>query len=182
MKPINQARRSFLAVSILLLLMIALAGCVSPDRENRRYQHALIEKPAPDFTLRDLRGNQVSLSDFTGQPVVLNFWATWCSPCRVEIPHLEALYTKYKDQGLVVLGMNTETDYMKVKRFAESRISYTVVLDGGTQAQGYDVSGIPCTYYIDREGIVQHRSVGFSPGDEVQIEEKIKQLLAASSH
>ena len=182
MKPINQARRSFLAVPILLSLMIALAGCVSPDRENRRYQHALIEKPAPDFTLRDLKGNQVSLSDFRGQPVVLNFWATWCSPCRVEIPHLEALYTKYKDQGLVVLGMNTETDYMKVKRFAESRISYTVVLDGGTQAQGYDVSGIPCTYYIDGEGIVQHRSVGFAPGDEVQIEEKIKQLLADSSH
>ena len=75
---------------------------------------------------------------------MLNFWATWCSPCRIEIPHLEALYTKYKDQGLVVIGMNTETDYMKVKRFAEPQISYTVLLDGGTQAQAYDVSGIPC--------------------------------------
>ena len=113
---------------------------------------------------------------------MLNFWATWCSPCRVEIPHLEALYTKYKDQGLVVLGMNTETDYMKVKRFAEPRISYTVLLDGGTQAQGYDVSGIPCTYYIDREGIIRHRSIGFGPGDEVMIEEKIKALLADPNH
>ena len=178
MKLISQTRRSFLVVSILLSLMMALKGCVSPDRENRRYESALIEKPAPEFTLRDLKGNQVSLSDFRGQPVVLNFWATWCSPCRVEIPHLEALYTKYKDQGLVILGMNTETDYMKVKRFAEPRISYIVLLDGGTQAQGYNVSGIPCTYYIDREGIIQHRSVGFGPGDEVQIEEKIKKLLA----
>ena len=178
MKPINQTHRCWLAVSVLLSLMIILMGCVSPDRENRQYEHALIKKPAPDFTLRDLKGNQVSLSDFRGQPVVLNFWATWCMPCRVEIPHLEALYTKYKDQGLVVLGMNTETDYMKVKRFAEPRISYTVLLDGGTQAQGYDVSGIPCTYYIDREGIIQHRSVGFGPGDEVQIEEKINKLLA----
>ena len=182
MKPINQTRRSFLAVPILLSLMIALTDCVSPDRDNRRYEHALIEKPAPDFTLRDLKGNQVSLSDFRGQPVVLNFWATWCSPCRVEIPHLEALYTKYKDQGLVVIGMNTETDYMKVKRFAEPQISYTVLLDGGTQAQGYDVSGIPCTYYIDKEGIIQYRSVGFGPGDEVLIEEKIKNLLADSNH
>ena len=178
MKPINQVRPSFLAVCILLSLMIALAGCVASDQETRRYQHALIEKPAPDFTLRDLKGNQVNLLDFRGQPVVLNFWATWCSPCRVEIPHLEALYTKYKDQGLVILGMNTETDYMKVKRFAEPRISYTVLLEGGTQAQEYDVSGIPCTYYIDREGIIQHRSVGFGPGDEVLIEEKIKKLLA----
>lgn len=179
MKPINQIRRSFLAVPILLSLMIA-TGCVSPDRENRRYESALIEKPAPDFTLRDLKGNQVSLSGFRGQPVVLNFWATWCSPCRVEIPHLEALYTKYKDQGLVVIGMNVETDYMKVKHFAESRISYTVLLDGSTQSQGYDISGIPCTYYIDREGIVRHRSVGFAPGGEVLIEEKIKELLADS--
>ena len=181
MKPINQIRRSFLAVPILLSLMIA-TGCVSPDRDNRRYEHALIEKPAPDFTLRDLKGNQVSLSDLRGQPIVLNFWATWCSPCRVEIPHLEALYTKYKDQGLVVIGMNTETDYMKVKRFAEPQISYTVLLDGGTQAQGYDVSGIPCTYYIDREGIIRHRSVGFGPGDEVRIEEKIQELLANTDH
>ncbi len=181
MKPINQIRRSFLTVSILLSLMIA-TGCVSPDRDNRRYQHALIEKPAPNFTLRDLRGNQVSLSDFKGQPIVLNFWATWCSPCRVEIPHLEALYTKYKDQGLVVIGMNTETDYMKVKRFADPQISYTVLLDGSTQAQGYDVSGIPCTYYIDREGIIRHRSVGFGPGDEVRIEEKIQELLANTDH
>ena len=179
MKPINQTRRSFLAVPILLSLMI-VTGCVSSDRDNRRYQHALIEKPAPDFTLRDLKGNQVSLSDFRGQPVVLNFWATWCSPCRVEIPHLEALYTKYKDQGLVVIGMNTETDYMKVKHFAEPQISYTVLLDGGTQAQGYDVSGIPCTYYIDRKGIIRHRSVGFAPGGEALIEEKIKELLTDS--
>ena len=182
MKPISQTQSYLPAVAILLSLTIVLTGCVSPDPENRRHEHALIEKPAPEFTLRDLKGNQVSLSDFKGQPVVLNFWATWCSPCRVEIPHMAALYTKYKDQGLVVLGLNTETDYMKVKHFAEPRISYTVLLDGGTQAQGYDVSGIPCTYYIDREGVVQHRSVGFGPGDEVLIEEKIKKLLADSDH
>ena len=180
MKLLNQSRKNLLAVSVLLSLVIALTGCVSSDRDNRRYGGPLIEKPAPDFTLRDLKGNQVSLSDFRGQPVVLNFWATWCSPCRVEIPHLEALYTKYKDQGLVIIGMNTETDYMVVKRFAEPQISYTVLLDGGTQAQAYDVSGIPCTYYIDKEGIIRHRSVGFGPGDEVRIEEKIKELLADS--
>ena len=178
MKLMNQTERYLIAVSILLLLMIVLTGCVSSDTETRRYQSPLTDKPAPDFTLRDLKGNQVSLSDFRGQPVVLNFWATWCSPCRVEIPYLEALYIKYKDQGLVIIGMNTETDYMKVKHFAEPRITYTVLLDGQTQSQAYDVSGIPCTYYIDREGIIQHRSVGFGPGDEVMIEEKMKKLLA----
>ena len=180
MKGINQPPKSFLVASIMVSLVLSLGSCSQQDSTIRGRKSALIEKSAPNFTLRDLKGNQVSLSDFRGQPVVLNFWATWCSPCRVEIPHLEALYTKYKDQGLVVIGMNVETDYMKVKHFAESRISYTVLLDGSTQSQGYDISGIPCTYYIDREGIVRHRSVGFAPGGEVLIEEKIKGLLADS--
>ena len=182
MRRINQPPRYFLAVPFLLSLLIALGGCTSEDPTNRQPDSALIGNPAPDFTLRDLKGNQVSLSDFKGKPVVLNFWATWCSPCRVEIPHLEALYAKYKDQGLVILGMNTETDYAKVKRFAVPRMSYTVLLDGSTQARGYDVSGIPCTYYIDRKGIIRHRSVGFAPGGETLIEEKIKELLADSDY
>ncbi len=182
MKRIKQTRRSFPAISILFSLMFSFANCTSQDSATRGRESVLIERPAPDFTLRDLKGNQVSLSDFRGQPVVLNFWATWCMPCRAEIPHLEALHMKYKDQGLVILGMNTETDYMKVKRFAVPRISYTVLLDGSTQSQGYEVSGIPCTYYIDRKGIVRHRSVGFAPGGEILIEEKIKELLADSDY
>lgn len=182
MRGISPIPRYFLAVLFLFSLMIALIGCVSQDPAIRGPKSELIEKPAPDFTLRDLKGNQVSLSDFRGQPVVLNFWATWCAPCRAEIPHLEALYTKYKDQGLVVLGLNTETDYMKVKHFAEPQISYTVLLDAGPQSEGYDVRGIPYTYYIDREGIIRDSSVGFGPGDEVRLEEKMKKLLANTDH
>lgn len=172
----------FVTACFLCLLTFSLAKCVPQDSATRGKATALNDKLAPDFTLRNLKGDWVTLSDFRGQPVVLNFWATWCAPCRAEIPHLEELYTKYKDQGLVVLGANTETDYMKVKGFAQSQISYSVLLDGGTQAQAYDVKGIPCTYYIDRKGIVRHRSVGFGPGDEALIEEKIKELLADADH
>lgn len=178
----NHTQGHFPAVLILFVITVSLYGCTSQDATTRGQESALIGKHAPDFTLRDLKGNQVSLSALKGKPVVLNFWATWCMPCRAEIPHLEELYTKYKDQGLMVLGANTETDYMKVKRFAQSRISYSVLLDGSTQSQEYDVKGIPCTYYIDRKGIVRHRSVGFAPGDEALIEEKIKKLLADVNH
>lgn len=179
MKPLSAP---FVTACILFLLTFSLANCVSQDSATRGKSSALNEKLAPDFTLRDLKGDWVTLSDFRGQPVVLNFWATWCAPCRAEIPHLEALYKKYKDQGLIVFGVNSETDYMKVKRFAAPRISYTVLLDGNTQTQGYDVRGIPCTYYIDRKGIVRSRSVGFGSGDEALIEKKIKELLADADY
>ena len=142
-----------------------------------REESLLIGKPAPDFTLKDLNGNPVSLSDFKGKPVVLNFWATWCGPCRAEIPHMDALYKKYKDQGLVIIGMNDESDYAKVKAFAKEQISYLVLLDGQAQFQAYGVRGIPCTYYIDKEGIVRHRDVGFGPGGEREFERKIMELL-----
>ena len=179
---INPMPRYLLTIPFLLSLTFSFAGCTSQDATTRGQTSALIGKQAPDFTLRDLKGSQVSLSALKGQPVILNFWATWCMPCCAEIPYLETLYRKYKDQGLVVIGANTETDYMKVKRFAQSRISYTVLLDGGTQSQGYNVRGIPCTYYIDRKGIIRHRSVGFAPGGEVLIEEKIKELLADADY
>lgn len=93
------------------------------------------------------------------------------------MPHLDALYKKYKDQGLVIIGVNNEDDHAKVKEFAEGKISYTVLLDGRAQFQEYGVQGIPCTYYIDKEGIVRYRDVGFGPGGEREIERKIKELL-----
>ena len=93
------------------------------------------------------------------------------------MPHLDALYKQYKDQGLIIIGVNNEDDHAKVKDFAKGKISYTVLLDGQAQFQAYGVNGIPCTYYIDKEGIVRYRDVGFGPGGEREIERKIQELL-----
>lgn len=132
---------------------------------------------APSFTLKDINGESISLSDFRGKVVLLDFWATWCGPCRTAIPYIEALYQKYKDQGLVVIGMNDEADHDKVKEFAKNRMSYTILLDADEQFQKYRINGIPTVYYINREGNIHYRDVGFSPGKEKDIEQKIKELL-----
>ena len=137
----------------------------------------LIGKPAPSFTLQDLNGKQVSLSDFKGKVVLLDFWATWCPPCSAAIPHMQALHKKYKDKGLVLIGINHETDHAKVKEFARDRISYVVLLDADEPFKEYGIRGIPTLFYIDREGEVRYRDVGFSDGKEEVIERKVKELL-----
>ena len=148
------------------------------SRSVPKEQPLLAGKTAPSFTLKDLNGKQVSLSDFKGKVVLLDFWATWCGPCRRAIPHLEALHKKYKDQGLVVIGINHERDHDKVKKFADEQISYVVVLDADEQFKEYGIRGIPTAFYIDREGKIRYREIGFGPGREKEVEQKVRDLLA----
>ncbi len=140
-------------------------------------ESALIGRPAPAFTLQDLNGQQVSLSDFKGKVVLLDFWATWCPPCVKAIPHLEALHERYKDLGLVVIGLNNEADHPKVRLFAEAQISYVVLLDANKQFSEYDIQNIPTLFYIDKEGTVRHREIGFSEALQNQMEARIRVLL-----
>lgn len=110
--------------------------------------------PAIDFTLKDLEGNDVSLSDFEGKIVLLNFWATWCKFCDIEMPDLERLYTE--NEGIVVLGVNVGEDIDLVKEYVdEKNLSFPIVLDETTEiASDYLVSGLPTTYFIDENGMI----------------------------
>jgi DsbE subfamily thiol:disulfide oxidoreductase len=119
------------------------------------------DRPAPDFTLTDLDGNPVSLSHFRGQPVVINFWATWCSPCRTEMPHLIEAYEQ--EQGEVVfLAISVEEPASAVRRFAEEYdMPFTVLLDeGGKVAADYGVRGIPVTFFVSGDGEIVVRYTG----------------------
>ena len=137
----------------------------------------LIPKPAPAFVLQDLNGQQVSLADFKGKVVLLDFWATWCEPCARVITHLETLHSRYKDQGLVVIGLNEESDHAKVRQFAEQHMSYAVLLDANRQFADYGVKTIPTLFHIDKAGNMRYREIGFVPGNESLIEARIKELL-----
>ncbi len=128
-------------------------------------------QPAPAFTLQTPDGQTLKLSDLKGKPVLLNFWATWCAPCLIEMPALEQTYRKYKDQGLVVLGVNQAESPERVAQYMKTwGLSFPTVLDPDTAvAQQYRVTGYPTTWLIDRDGVArQLRRGAFGNADQIE--------------
>jgi len=115
-----------------------------------------------DFELQDLSGETRSLSDFRGKVVFLNFWATWCGPCRFEMPSMERLYQRFKDAGLEIVAVNLQEDRSSVKRFVdEYDLSFPILLDTtGRVGATYGARSIPTTYIVDREGFVLAGTIG----------------------
>jgi peroxiredoxin len=118
---------------------------------------------APDFTLVDLEGNTVRLNDFRGKVVFLNFWAIGCPPCRAEMPEMEELYQEYKDEDVVIIGVNVGEPESIVRYFVtENGFSWTFVIDTtGSVSREYMVLSIPSSFFIDRDGIIQATNIGY---------------------
>ena len=121
-----------------------------------------IGNPASDFTLSDLEGNTVSLSDFAGQPVIINFWATWCGPCEAEMPAINEAYLNYQAEGLVVLAVDIAEHPDTVKSFVNYyELDFTILLDRDAEvAKQYNARALPTTYFIDSSGIIVHAYFG----------------------
>jgi thiol-disulfide isomerase/thioredoxin len=124
---------------------------------------------APDFTLGSNRASRVSLSELRGKIVILNFWASWCPPCRHEVPALQSIHHQYGPQGVVVLAINEREKLENVERFAhDNSISFAVWLDeDGWAGQVYQVRAIPTTYFIDGEGIIRAVQIGTLTKDQI---------------
>ncbi len=145
----------------------------------------LLYKPAPQFTLSNLDGKKVSLSDFKGRPVVVNFWATWCAPCKVEMPWFEEFRKKYAADGFEVLGLADDADAGKdaiAKSAGMLGVTYPILLtDGNVQkAYGTDEAGyLPMSFYVDKAGKIVAVTAGLGPKDE--LEAKVKETIAAGA-
>lgn len=130
-----------------------------------------------DFTLESNQGDKITLSKLKGKIVILDFWATWCPPCREAIPKLIKLYDKYQSQDLIVLGIALDDKNDVIKLAQEMKINYPVLFDDKTVAKKYEVQSIPTLYLLDKKGKQVHKEIGFSEEGFQQIEEKIVGLL-----
>ena len=135
--------------------------------------------PAPQFTLDARSGSKISLSQYKGQVVMLNFWASWCAPCREEMPLLENIYKKYSKMGFTLIGVNVEPDSKAAEGFLkETPVSFPVIYDKeSTVSKAYDVSGMPSTVIIDRKGDIRVLHRGYKPGDENEYLDSIRNLV-----
>lgn len=150
------ARRGFNLASLVLLLGVLAVAAVFGVALLRQNQTQPESGAAPDFTLITLDGGQVRLSALTGRVVVINFWASWCGPCRDEAPALEAIWRQYQERGVVVVGVAyTDTERGARAFLAEFGITYPNGLDIGTEiSERYNIIGVPETFIIDAEGNV----------------------------
>jgi len=179
----NVPRRR-LSISLLaLMLLFCATQSVVADQPPLGHKMNPVEPPvaSADFTLPDMDGESHSLSDFRGQVVMLNFWATWCPPCRREMPSMQRLYAKYRDRGLAVVAVNQWEDEDLVFEFT-GRLSleptFPILFDRESRvAETYGVKGLPTTYLLDREGNVRFVAIGGREFDHPDVEALIEGLL-----
>jgi peroxiredoxin len=136
-------------------------------------------KAAPDFALKSSTGENLRLSEYRGDVVMINFWATWCGPCRQEMPLLDELYTRYERVGFNLLGVNIDDDSRRAMQMIEELgVNFPVLFDARKEVSKlYEVDAMPVTVLVDKEGNVRHVHHGYKPGYEEKYLDQIRSLL-----
>ena len=170
----NKLIKTLLLATMVLALLTA--GCTPSSSPT---QGAKVGNLAPDFQLNNLDGELVSLSDFRGKPVLINFWATRCTYCRVEMPYLQQVYEEWSDKGLVLLAINIGENSSQVRKFIQdNNLSFPVLLDTEESVgEKYNTAvGIPITFFIDEDGIIQDFKLG-AFWSKAEIESSLSKII-----
>jgi thiol-disulfide isomerase/thioredoxin len=172
---------AILAIALVVGLYFLNRYWIAPATKHSSVQTAGAHPPAPEFSLTDLNGRQIDLADRKGKVVLLDFWATWCGPCRIEIPGFVELQERYRDQGLSVIGISFDDGPEPVREFyREFKMNYPVAMGTDRVAELYGgILGLPTTFLIGRDGRIYAKHVGAT--DLSVFEDEIKELLAAGS-
>jgi peroxiredoxin len=167
-------KRPFLKWLILLILCGALS--FFPHCGKNVKESGL----APDFSLKTLEGQEVTLASLKGKVVLIDFWATWCGPCRESIPHLVDLYKHYREKGFEVIGVSVDKGEAEVvRRFSKAMdIPYPILIASEEVTRSYGVTALPTTFLIDREGNIQERVIGFNSRIAKELAAKVKKLTS----
>jgi len=162
-----------LPISVLFIFAFFL---IFPQLGQAQSKDSALEN---DFTLTSLDGETYTLSQLQGKVVMVDFWATWCPPCRAEIPHLIEIYNKYKDKGFILLGVSNERPATVQRYQKQKQIPYPLLIDDGSVSRKFAVEAIPTGFIFDKEGNIHKKHTGFAPGMEKEIEADILELLEA---
>jgi peroxiredoxin len=172
----NKKNRIYVRVAILGVLLVALVFALYSSFVKDP-NAVKVGKAAPNFSLERLDGSEVALSDLRGKGVVLNFWGTWCEPCKAEMPALQQNYEKYKDQGLEVIGVNIGESPVTINPFIEQYgVHFPILLDRQSQiTKLYRIGPIPTTFFISPDGTVEEIFIGQL--NEALIASKVEKIL-----
>ncbi|MDA8171097.1 MAG: TlpA disulfide reductase family protein [Nitrospiraceae bacterium] len=164
---------SFRALAIFVLAAaVCLSGC------QRKASRIGVGASAPAFVLTDINGNPHSLSSLRGKVVVLDFWATWCPPCRASIPVLNRIYERYNGRGVEMLGVSIDDGQKDIMEFMKShKVLYTLLWDNKNVADSYNVQSIPNVFIIDKNGVIRDHHLGFSADEFDEFSNEIEGLL-----
>jgi thiol-disulfide isomerase/thioredoxin len=138
--------------------------------------------PAPAFTLASRAGGELTLAALKGKVVMINFWASWCGPCRQEFPALDAIYGKYQPMGFEMVGINVESEQADAEKFlGATPVRFPILFDPENKVSGsYGVSAMPTTFLVDRQGRLRWQHRAYKPGDEAKYIEQIRAMLRES--
>ncbi|MBI1811096.1 MAG: TlpA family protein disulfide reductase [Nitrospirae bacterium] len=169
--------KSIFAVIVIAFLVFSPAACKKKEAGVEAMPPS-IGDIAPDFTSKDVNGNTVKLSDYKDRVILIEFWATWCAPCRELTPVLNKIYEKYKDKGFVVLALTPEENTDTVKSYAKGYgITYPVLITDMKTTRRYGVISIPASFLINREGGVAEKHLGVTRDIAQELSSGIEKLL-----